>query len=48
MLQLGVAKELGYTLARLTQEVTAEELHLWSAYFDHLNDESERAMKRRR
>jgi hypothetical protein len=28
LLQLGVAKELGYTLARLNREVTLEELLL--------------------
>jgi hypothetical protein len=48
LLQLGVAKELGYTLARLNQEVTLEELMMWSAYFDLQNEEQERQMKRRR
>ena len=50
-LQLCVAKELGYTLARLNQELTLDELFLWSAYFDLLNDENEeelRKAKRRR
>jgi hypothetical protein len=47
-LQLGIAKELGYSLARLNQEVTMEELLLWSAYFDLQNEEQERRMKRRR
>jgi len=47
-LQLGVAKELGYTLARLSQEVTLEELLLWSSYFELQNEEQERRMKRRR
>lgn len=46
MLQLGVAKELGYTLARLNKEVTFEELLLWSSYFELLNDEQEEAMKK--
>lgn len=46
MLQLGVAKELGYTLARLNKEVTLEELLLWSSYFELLNDEQEEAMKK--
>jgi hypothetical protein len=45
MLQLGVAKELGYTLTRLKAELTMEELLLWSAYFDVLNEEQERRMK---
>lgn len=46
MLQLGVAKELGYTLARLNKEVTLEELLIWSSYFELLNDEQEEAMKK--
>jgi len=45
-LQLGVAKELGYSLARLNQEVTLEELLIWSAYFDLLNEEQQAAMKK--
>jgi hypothetical protein len=48
LLQLGVAKELGYSLARLNAEVTMEELLIWSTYFDLLNEEQERRMKRRR
>ena len=43
---MGVAKELGYTLRRLTEEVTEEELLLWSAYFGHLNNEQEKALKK--
>ena len=42
---MGVAKELGYTLRRLLDEVTEEELLLWSAYFGHLNEEQDKAMK---
>jgi len=48
LLQLGIAKELGYSLVRLNQEVTMEELLLWSAYFDVTNEEQERRMKQRR
>ncbi len=48
MLQMGVAKELGYTLMRLKAELTLEELLLWSAYFDVINEEQERRMKQRR
>lgn len=48
MLQLGVAKELGYTLVRLKEELTMEELLLWSVYFDVTNEEQERRMKQRR
>lgn len=47
-LQLGVAKELGLTLSRLNQEVTMEELLIWSAYFDLLNEEQEQQMKKAR
>jgi hypothetical protein len=47
-LQLSIAKELGYSLVRLNQEVTMEELLLWSAYFELQNEEQERRMKRRR
>ncbi len=43
---MGVAKELGYSLRRLTEEVTEEELLLWSAYFGYLNDEQDKAMKK--
>jgi hypothetical protein len=39
MLQMGVAKELGYTLTRLRQEITMEELMLWSAWFELQSDE---------
>jgi hypothetical protein len=48
LLQLGVAKELGYSLARLNQEVTLEELLIWSSYFDLQNEEQERRLKRKR
>lgn len=48
MLQLGVAKELGYTLTKLQQEITFEELLIWSCYFEILNEEQEKAFKRRR
>ena len=47
LLQLGVAKELGYTLARLNREVTLEELLIWSSYFDLQNEEQERRLKQR-
>jgi hypothetical protein len=48
LLQLGVAKELGYTLSRLAKEVTLEELLLWSSYFELQNEEQERRSKQRR
>jgi hypothetical protein len=48
LLQLGVAKELGYSLARLNTEVTMEELLIWSSYFELLNEEQERRLKQRR
>ena len=43
---MGVAKELGITLHRLLNEVTEEELLLWSAYFGYLNEQQEQAMKK--
>jgi len=46
MLSMGVAKELGMTLRRLLDEVTEEELLLWSAYFQILNEDQEAAMKK--
>ena len=46
LLCMGVAKELGYSLRKLTEEVTEEELLLWSAYFSHLNNEQEKAQKK--
>lgn len=36
------------SLHRLLNEVTEEELLLWSAYFGYLNDEQEKAMKKSR
>jgi len=34
------------TLRRLLDEVTEEELLLWSAYFGYLNDEQDKATQR--
>ena len=51
MLQLGVAKDLGMSLTQLKQTVTVEELLLWSAYFQILNEDQEKEIekaKRRR
>ena len=48
LLSFGVAKELGMTVTRLWSEISVEELIGWSAYFGHLNDEQEKAMKRAR
>jgi len=45
---LGVAKELGYTLVKLNQEMTLEEVMLWSVYFELYNEEQEARMKQRR
>ena len=46
LLSLGVARELGMSLNRLWNEVTEEELILWSLYFAHINEEQEQAMKK--
>jgi hypothetical protein len=48
MLQLGIAKELGMSFAKLNQEITPEELIIWSLYFEIQNENQEKAMKRRR
>jgi hypothetical protein len=48
MLQLGIAKELSMSLAKLNQEITPEELIIWSLYFEIQNENQEKAMKRRR
>ena len=45
-LQLGVAKELGYTLQELNNKITLSELYIWSAYFDLLNEEQADSFKR--
>ena len=50
MLQFGVAKELGKTLTEV-RNMTIEELVGWSAYFQIINEEQEKAFekaKRRR
>jgi hypothetical protein len=46
-LQLYVAKELGMTLAELTDKVTLEELSLWAAFFEIEAEEQKKAAKRR-
>ena len=43
---MGVAKELGYTLTKLWNEATEEEILLWSLYFSYLNDEQEKTLKK--
>jgi len=43
-----LAKELGMTLARLTCELTQEELVGWAAFYELKNEEEERAMDRAR
>ena len=40
---MGVAKELGYTLTKLWNEATEEEIMLWSLYFGFLNKEQDKA-----
>ena len=41
-----MAKELGYTLAKLWNEATEEEIILWSLYFGFLNEEQDKALKK--
>lgn len=43
---MGVAKELGMTLAQLLHSMTYEELLLWSAFFANQNEDHEKAMNR--
>jgi hypothetical protein len=45
---LGVAKELKMTLSRLLEEMTREELLIWSAYFGYLNQEQEKKIEEMR
>tara|TARA_Y100000114_G_scaffold49676_1_gene45356 strand:+ start:257 stop:409 length:153 start_codon:yes stop_codon:yes gene_type:complete len=45
MLQLGIAKELGYTLYDLKRQVSEQELFIWAAYFELLNEDQERRLK---
>ena len=44
---MGVAKELGMTLAHLMDSMTYEELLLWSAYFANQHEDHEKAMNKR-
>jgi hypothetical protein len=46
MLQFGVAKELGKSLREVRASMTAEELIGWSAYFQILNEDQERELKK--
>jgi hypothetical protein len=48
MLQFGVAKELGMSLSEVRATMTAEELIGWSAYFQILNEDQEKAMENAR
>lgn len=48
MLQFGVAKELGMSLSEVRTTMTVEELLGWSAYFQILNEDQEKAMKNAR
>jgi|TARA_R100000664_G_scaffold16681_1_gene25488 hypothetical protein len=45
MLQFGIAKELGKSLAEVRQ-MTLEEILGWSAYFQILNEDQERELKK--
>ena len=48
MLQFGVAKELGMSLSEVRSSMTPEELLGWSAYFNILNEDQEKAMDKAR
>jgi len=45
MLQFGIAKELGKTLSDI-RSMTMEEAMGWSAYFQILNEDQDRAIER--
>ena len=47
MLQFGIAKELGKSLAEVRQ-LTMEEIIGWSAYFQVLNEDQEEEMRKNR
>jgi len=41
-----LARDLGYTLLELSQRITEEELHIWSAIYVYEYEEQEKAMKK--
>ena len=47
MLQFGIAKELGKSLAEVRQ-LTMEEIIGWRAYFQVLNEDQEKEMQKNR
>ncbi len=47
MLQFGIAKELGKSLAEVRQ-MTLEEIIGWSTYFQVLNEDQEKEMQKNR
>ena len=47
MLQFGIAKELGKSLAEVRQ-MTLEEILGWSSYFQVLNEDQEEEMRKNR
>jgi hypothetical protein len=46
MLCFSVAKELGFSLSRLLNEMTVTEIIGWSVYYEICNDETKKAMER--
>jgi len=48
MLQLSLAKELGFTLAELVEKVTPEEMILWNTFFRLEKEEAEKQARKRR
>lgn len=41
-----VARDLGYTLAELSDRMTPEELHLWGLIYEYENQEQQKAMRK--
>jgi hypothetical protein len=47
MLQIKLARELGYTLCEILERVTLDELIIWSGFFALEADEIERQARKR-
>lgn len=48
MLQMQIAKELGYTLSELVSKITLEEMLLWNTFFAIEKEEASKLAKRKR
>lgn len=48
MLQMRIAKELGYTLSEITDRLTEEELMLWAAFWSIEKEDADKMARRRK